>query len=84
MRNQFSAGIRQCAVAVRVEDYEKLVRQTPGLCIHKVKAVAADRENLVRIVVKPHTEEPMPKLSQEYLRADPGVSGALPDAHFPV
>lgn len=68
LRVRFSAGIRQCHVAVRVEDYENLVRRTPGLCIHKVKAVAVGEENLVRIAVKPHTEEPMPKLSQEYLR----------------
>ena len=68
LRSRFSAGIRDCAVAVRVEDYEKLVRRTPGLCIHKVKAVAVGDENLVRIAVKPYTEEPMSKLSPEYLR----------------
>lgn len=68
LRSRFSAGIRRCQVAVRVEDYERLVRQTPGLCIHKVKAVAVEEENLVRIAVKPHTEETLPRLSQEYLR----------------
>ena len=68
LRGRFSAGIRQCAVAVRVEDYERLVRQTPGLCIHKVKAVAVEEKNLVRIAIKPHTEGTLPKLSQEYIR----------------
>ena len=68
LRARFSAGIRRCNVAVRLEDYENLVRSTPGLCIHKVKAVSVGEENLVRIAVKPYTEGRTPKLSQEYLR----------------
>ena len=68
LRLRFSAGMRQVSVAVRTEDYEVLVRQTPGLCIHKVKAVAIGGKNLVKIAVKPYTEEELPKLTPEYLR----------------
>jgi hypothetical protein len=68
LRLRFSAGMRKVGVAVRIEDYETLVRQTPGLCIHKVKAVAVSEKNLVKIAVKPYTEERLPKLSEDYLR----------------
>ena len=68
LRLRFSAGMRDVTVAVRTEDYEALVRQTPGLCIHKVKAVAIGGKNLVKIAVKPYTEEELPKLSPDYLR----------------
>ena len=68
LRLRFSAGMRRTEVAVRTEDYELLVRQTPGLCIHKVKAMAFGSENLVKVVVKPYTEEELPKLSREYLQ----------------
>ena len=68
VRLRFSAQLRQPSVAVRTEDYEALVRKTPGLCIHKVKAVAIGTKNLVKIAVKPYTEEELPKLSENYLR----------------
>ena len=68
LRLRFSAQMRRACVAVRTEDYESLVRQTPGLCIHKVKAVAISGKNLVKIAVKPYTEEELPKLSPDYLR----------------
>jgi len=67
VRQRFSAGIRQTSVAVKTEDYEFLIRQVPGLCIHKVKAVADRKKNLVCIAVKPHAEEPLPKLSEDYI-----------------
>lgn len=68
LRLRFSAEMKKTRVAVRIEDYEELVRNTPGLCIHKVKAVAVGNKNLVKIAVKPYTEEELPKLSKEYLR----------------
>lgn len=68
LRLRFSAEMKKTRVAVRIEDYEELVRNTPGLCIHKVKAVAVGNKNLVKIAVKPYTEESLPKLSKEYLR----------------
>ena len=63
--------------AVTMEDYETLVRQTPGLLIHKVKATTSfltkswenqTADNTVYIVVKPYSEETMPKLSSGYER----------------
>lgn len=68
LRTRFSADMRRTDVAVRTQDYEALVRQTPGLCIHKVKAVASGNKNLVKITVKPYTEGDLPKLSADYLR----------------
>lgn len=68
LRVRFSNGMHRTSVAVKTEDYEHLVHQTPGLCIHKVRAIAFGAENLIRIVVKPHTEEELPRLSDEYLR----------------
>lgn len=68
VRQRFAAGMRQTTVAVKAEDYELLVHQVPGLCIHKVKAVADRDRNLVRIAVKPHAEAALPKLSEDYIR----------------
>ena len=68
LRVRFSNGMRRTSVAVRTQDYEQLVRETPGLCIHKVKAIAFGQQNLIRIVVKPHTEQELPRLSGEYLQ----------------
>ena len=61
--------------AVTMEDYENLVRQTPGLLIHKVKATTSflkrswenqTADNTVYLVVKPYAKEAMPKLSRGY------------------
>lgn len=68
LRARFSREMRQTAAAVRAEDYEHLVLQTPGLCIHKVRASPIPEKNLVRISVKPYTEDRLPMLSQGYLR----------------
>lgn len=67
LRLRFSAELRQPSVAVLAEDWETLVRRTPGLCIHKVKAIPDTDRSLIRIAVKPHTEELLPKLSPAYL-----------------
>lgn len=68
LRLRFAASMREVTTAVLPSDYEHLVRNTPGLCIHKVKAQAFPEENLVKVVIKPYTEERYPKLSPEYLR----------------
>lgn len=67
LRHRFVSDLRHPATAVRPSDYESLVMETPGLCIHKVRAEAVDGENLVRIAVKPRTEEKRPTLSPLYL-----------------
>lgn len=59
--------------AVTMKDYEKLVYSTPGLFIHKVKAVpyhlqkeGVKWDNTVTIIVKPFSYEEMPRLSSGY------------------
>ena len=60
--------VGKCAdYTVLKKDYEQAVRQTPGLCIHKVRAVADEQQNLVRITVKCHTEDNRPELPACYL-----------------
>ncbi len=54
--------------AVTAEDYEALVRQVPGLCIHKVHAYAGEKEREVEIVIKPYSESERPVLSPYYQR----------------
>lgn len=68
LRRRFAAHVRRASAAVCAADYEELVRRTPGLCIHKVKAAVDGRRNIVRIAVKPWGEEPFSRLSQVYLR----------------
>ncbi|MDR3295887.1 MAG: baseplate J/gp47 family protein [Clostridiales Family XIII bacterium] len=63
LRLRFLAQMRQPSVAVTPADYEEIAKATPGLCIHKVKATASPGENLVRIAVKPYTEDEKPVLS---------------------
>ncbi|MCR5093429.1 MAG: hypothetical protein K6B72_05600 [Lachnospiraceae bacterium] len=54
--------------AVTARDYERLVMETPGLCISKAHAVIDEVENLVRIAVLPGTGEEYPVLSEIYRR----------------
>ncbi|MDR3363778.1 MAG: baseplate J/gp47 family protein [Clostridiales Family XIII bacterium] len=66
IRRRFLSEMNTPSVAVTAQDYEEIVRGTPGLCIHKVKAVADPAKNLVRIAIKPHSEHERPKLSSFY------------------
>lgn len=63
--------------AITAEDYETLVRQTPGLRIQKVKTVPAEflkkqdgsfEENSVAIVVQPVSYKKYAKLTEAYLK----------------
>lgn len=69
VRQRFIADLRKHYTAVEAADYEHLVRTTPELCIHKVKAVRNDIKNQIQIAVKPMSREPFPKLSGIYLNA---------------
>jgi hypothetical protein len=66
LRFRFLSDLREPTVAVTLADYEYIAKNTPGLCIHKVKAVARPEGNLIRIAVKPYGEEEMPALSPLY------------------
>ena len=67
VRLRFAAEMRRPTTAVTEKDYEEIVRRTPGLCIHKVKAVVDETANSVSIAVKPRSEKPDPQLSPVYL-----------------
>lgn len=67
VRLRFAAEMRRPTTAVTEKDYEEIVRRTPGLCIHKVKAVVDEDANSVSIAVKPRSEKPDPQLSPVYL-----------------
>ena len=62
--------------AVTYQDYEELVKRTPGLMIENVRAIPVTArklpdgtmdENKVTLVVKPYAKDPMPRLNQAYL-----------------
>ncbi len=71
----FERYLRECENrerAVTMEDYERLVRTTPGICVHKAKAVSGgqiaglgmENENTVLLVVKPYSYHLQPVLSE--------------------
>ena len=64
---RFQAELLRHDCSSTQEDYEELVRRTPGLMIEKAKVVNMDLEkNQVSIAVKPWSKEPCGSLSQEY------------------
>lgn len=66
VRKRFIDDLHKPYTAVTEEDYEMIVKETPQLCIHKVKANMDEARNRVRIAVKPGTDEAFPRLSQTY------------------
>lgn len=52
--------------AVTAKDYEYLVKNIPGLCIHKVKAVMDRQKNRVCLYVKPYHKDKFPGLPVHY------------------
>jgi len=65
-RRRYVKDLYKPYAAVTEKDYEERVATTPGLCIHKVRAVYDTAENSVEIIVKPNTLEDFPKLSDDY------------------
>ena len=51
--------------AVTEEDYERLISNTPGLCIHSCKVLKSEDEN-ISVVVRPYYENRLAKLSPAY------------------
>ena len=66
VRERFIADMRTPYRAVTSEDYEYIVKSTPGLCIKKAKAVMDESKNMVRVAVLPDSDERFPKLSKIY------------------
>lgn len=69
VKERFLADLKRPFAAVTAEDYERLVMETPKLCIRKVRAYVSGNQNLVRIAVMPGTDEAFPGLSEVYRRA---------------
>lgn len=66
MKERLKADLKKTYTAVEAADYEELVRETPELCIDKVRAVKDKVKNQVAITVKPVSTQPFPKLSEIY------------------
>ncbi|MBR6483921.1 MAG: baseplate J/gp47 family protein, partial [Clostridiales bacterium] len=66
VKERFRVDMRTPYRAVTAEDYEYIVKTTPGLCISKVKAVITSNDNNVKVVVLPDSDENFPKLSNIY------------------
>ncbi len=66
VRRRFLVDMDTAYTAVTTRDYEDIVKNTPGLCIHKAHARMDDTKNLVSIAVKPGTDEEFPKLPELY------------------
>lgn len=69
LADRFYLEQKEPAVAVTAQDYEMFAKNTPGLCIHKVKAVMDTLKNRVDIFVKPYSKQPHPVLSDTYRKA---------------
>ena len=67
VRERFVKDMRTPYRAVTASDYEKLALTTPGLCIKKAKAIMAEKENLVKLVLLPASDDRFPKLSSIYI-----------------
>lgn len=69
----FRKSFKQEKRMITANDYEDYVLKTPGLLIHKVRAIEeeklSDKEaegHKIMLIVKPYGEEKMPKLSKIY------------------
>lgn len=66
MKKRFILDMQEHYTAVEAEDYEQIVRTTPGLCIDKVRAITDKRNNRINIAVKPYSSSRFPVLSSIY------------------
>lgn len=66
VRKRFVADLNAPKTAVLSSDYDRLVKQTPGLCISKVHSWMNQDRNEVQVAVLPISNITQPKLSEEY------------------
>lgn len=71
VRKRFINDIDTPFSAVTDSDYEKIVLETPGLCIRKAKAYIDQKRNEVKVAVLPGNEghTGLPELTEDYRRA---------------
>ena len=74
--NTFRKKFVKAERAITCEDYEEIVKQTPGLMIHKVRAISETKlypdipySNKLCIIIKPYAEKEQPVLSSIYKKA---------------
>jgi hypothetical protein len=67
VKERFQKDMRTPYRAVTAEDYEYIVKTTPGLCIRKAKAVKSEHDNKVRVAILPDSDAKFPKLSNIYM-----------------
>lgn len=66
MKERFYAEYQKPCTVVTEKDYEVMMKEIAGLCIHKVHVTADTAKNQVTVVVKPYSTQPFPKLSHLY------------------
>lgn len=66
VRNRFRQDVYTPYTCVTANDYEEVVKRTPGLCLKKVHAVMDEMQNVVHLSIMPGTDEKFPRLSTEY------------------
>ena len=66
LKKRFAADMLYPDCAVNREDYGRIIMNTPGLAIHKVRAVMDKGGSSVSVAVKPYSIAAMPKLSEVY------------------
>ena len=67
VKARFLKDMRTPYRAITAEDYEYIVKTTPGLCIRKAKAVITGADNLVKIAILPDSDDKFPKLPSIYI-----------------
>lgn len=67
VRKRLVADLNRPQTAVVLDDYEALVKSTPGLCIAKANAWRDEDRNEIQVVVMPKFEQDFPKMSAVYI-----------------
>ncbi|MCM1257769.1 MAG: hypothetical protein NC307_07930 [Roseburia sp.] len=66
MQKRFVFDLQRPFTMVTAADCEILLKQIPGLSIHKMRAIAFPEKNEIKIVIKPNSRDACPRLSPLY------------------
>ena len=66
VRRRFVADMNIPQTAVIMEDYKKLIKNIPGLCIAKANAWRDDDRNEVQVVIMPKLDQEFPRMNAVY------------------
>lgn len=67
LQSRFARDVRTPMTMVTQGDCETIVRNIPGLSIHKIGVCPVPGKNEIHITVKPNSPEPRPELSKLYV-----------------